>query len=82
MSSCLTAVNDNCLTIKFYSIKELTSSTALGELAALPGLQLVRMNQQGKDCHQETVSHITDADNLEIIDNNVDTVSENHKPQK
>ena len=37
---------------------------ALGDPAALPLLQLLRVDQQGQDGHQEAVPHVPDADNL------------------
>ena len=37
---------------------------ALGDPAALPGLQLVGVDEQGEDGHQEAVPHVPDADSL------------------
>ena len=37
---------------------------ALGDHKALPGLQLVGVDQHGEDGHQEAVSHVPDADSL------------------
>ena len=40
------------------------SGLALGELGQLPRPQLVRVDQDGGQGHQEAVSHVEDADNL------------------
>ena len=41
------------------------SGLALGQLGQLPRPQLVRVDQDGGQGHQEAVSHVEDADNLQ-----------------
>ena len=42
------------------------SGLTLGHLGQLPRPELVRVDQDGGDGHQEAVSHVEDADNLEM----------------
>ena len=37
---------------------------ALGQLGQLPGLELVGVDQDSSDGHQQTVPHVQDADDL------------------
>ena len=46
---------------------EVTLSVRLGDPDALPGLQLVGVDQQGEDGHHEAVPHVPDADNLNNV---------------
>ena len=48
---------------------EVSLSVILGDPDTLPCLQLLRMDQQGEDGHQEAVPHVPDADNLQEQDN-------------